>query len=121
MVPQDPSDLVITIEAEDRHHFKVRLSEIAAPTLVIAGAKDPLYSATLFRETAEGIPHARLILYPGMGHPASGKQFRQDVLAFLKGEVSNLQAGRETALRVKKSSLEAQRGVFDSADGRQTR
>jgi hypothetical protein len=35
-------------------------------------------------ETAAGIPDARLILYPGMGHPASGKQFKQDVLAFLR-------------------------------------
>jgi pimeloyl-ACP methyl ester carboxylesterase len=84
ILPKDLSDLVITIEAEDRHHFKDRLSEITAPTLVVAGDKDPFYSETLFRETAGGIPHARLILYEGMGHPASGKQFRQDVLAFLK-------------------------------------
>jgi pimeloyl-ACP methyl ester carboxylesterase len=84
ILPKDLSDLVITIEAEDRHTFKDRLSEITAPTLVVAGDKDPFYSETLFRETAEGIPHARLILYPGMGHPASGKHFRQDVLAFLK-------------------------------------
>jgi pimeloyl-ACP methyl ester carboxylesterase len=84
MVPKDPSDMVITIEAEDRHNFKNRLSEITAPTLVIAGDNDPFYSETLFRETAEGIPNARLILYRGMGHPAGGKQFRQDVLAFLR-------------------------------------
>ena len=83
MVPNDPSDLVITIEAEDKLHFKDRLSEITAPTLVVAGDKDPFYSVTLFRETAEGIPHARLILYPGMGHAAHGKHFHQDVLAFL--------------------------------------
>ncbi len=83
ILPNDLSDLVITIEAEDRHNFKDRLSEITAPTLVVAGDKDPFYSETLFRETAEGIPNARLILYQGMGHPASGKQFRQDVLAFL--------------------------------------
>jgi hypothetical protein len=37
----------------------------------------------LFRETAAGIPNARLVLYKGMGHPASGKQFGRDVLAFL--------------------------------------
>ena len=83
ILPKDLSDLVITIEAEDKHHFKDRLSEITAPTLVVAGAKDPFYSESLFRETAEGIPHARLILYPGMGHSASGKHFQQDVLAFL--------------------------------------
>jgi pimeloyl-ACP methyl ester carboxylesterase len=63
--------------------FKERLAQITAPTLVVAGDKDPFYSETLFRETAEGIPNARLILYEGMGHPASGKCFRQDVLSFL--------------------------------------
>ena len=82
--PQDPSDLVITIEAEDKHDFKARLAEIKAPTLVVAGDRDPFYTEALFRETAAGIPNARLILYPGMGHPASGKQFGRDLLAFLK-------------------------------------
>jgi pimeloyl-ACP methyl ester carboxylesterase len=82
--PKDPSDLVVTVEAEDTHDFKDHLGEISAPTLVVAGDKDPFYTETLFRETAEGIPNARLILYPGMGHPASGKQFGRDVLAFLQ-------------------------------------
>jgi pimeloyl-ACP methyl ester carboxylesterase len=62
-----------------------RLGEIAAPTLVIGGEEDPFYSPELFRETAAGIPNARLVLYPGMGHPASGPKFRQEVLAFLIG------------------------------------
>jgi len=85
--PQDPSDLVVTVEAEDKHEFKDRLHEITAPTLVVAGAEDPFYTEQLFRETAEGIPNARLILYPHMGHAASGKQFERDVLAFLRGEI----------------------------------
>jgi len=79
------SDLVITVEAEDKHNFRERLSDISAPTLVIAGTDDPFYSESLFRETAAGIPNARLILYPKMRHPARGKQFARDVLAFLGG------------------------------------
>jgi pimeloyl-ACP methyl ester carboxylesterase len=82
--PKDSSDAVVALEAEDKFNFKDRLAQITAPTLVIAGDEDPFYSPALFRETAEGIPNARLILYKGMGHPASGKQFRQDVLMFLK-------------------------------------
>ena len=82
--PEDPSDLVVTIEAEDKFNFKERLAQITAPTLVVAGAEDPFYTEALFRETAEGIPNARLILYKGKGHAALGKQFSQDVLAFLK-------------------------------------
>jgi pimeloyl-ACP methyl ester carboxylesterase len=82
--PEDPSDVVVTVEAEDKFNFKERLAQIAAPTLVVAGEEDPYYSMALFRETAEGIPNARLILYPGEGHPAGGQQFRRDVLAFLR-------------------------------------
>jgi pimeloyl-ACP methyl ester carboxylesterase len=82
--PKDPTDLIITIEAEDQHNFKDRLHEITAPTLIAAGEQDPYYTPTLFRETAAGIPNARLCLYPNVGHPAGGKQFRQDVLVFLR-------------------------------------
>jgi pimeloyl-ACP methyl ester carboxylesterase len=80
----DLSDLVITIEAEDQHAFKDRLAEIKATTLVIAGTDDPFYTPALFRETAAGIPHARLALYEKMRHPATGNQFEREVLAFLK-------------------------------------
>ena len=82
--PKDAGDLVTTVEAEDRFNFRDRLAEISAPTLVIAGKEDPFYTPELFRETAAGIPNARLILYPGMGHPARGKQFGRDLLSFLK-------------------------------------
>jgi pimeloyl-ACP methyl ester carboxylesterase len=81
--PADANDLVVTILAEDAHDFRGRLHEITAPTLVVAGAEDPFYSEALFRETAAGIRGARLVLYPGMGHPARGKLFARDVLAFL--------------------------------------
>ncbi len=82
--PEGAGDLVVTVEAEDRHDFKDRLGEIAAPTLVVAGADDPFYTPGLFRTTAAGIPRAELILYEGMGHPAAGRRFRRDVLAFLR-------------------------------------
>jgi pimeloyl-ACP methyl ester carboxylesterase len=81
--PNDPSDLVVTIEAEDKHNFKDRLAEITVPTLVISGDQDQFNSETLLRETADGIPNARLILYAGKGHAPVGKQFEQDVLGFL--------------------------------------
>jgi RimJ/RimL family protein N-acetyltransferase len=84
--PGDPSDLAAIIEAEDRHAFLERLGEIKAPTLVIAGENDPFYTPQLFRETAAGIPNARLVLYPQMGHPASGKQFERELRAFLLEE-----------------------------------
>jgi pimeloyl-ACP methyl ester carboxylesterase len=82
-LPLDPSDLLITYDALNSHSCKDRLPEIQAPTLVVGGTQDPFYTPQLFRETAAGIPTAELILYDGVGHPASGKQFAGDVLVFL--------------------------------------
>jgi pimeloyl-ACP methyl ester carboxylesterase len=79
----DPSDYVVTIEAEDEFDFRPRLNEIKVPTLVVGGAKDPFYSPVLFRETAAGIPDARLILYEKAGHGPAGKRVAQDIRAFL--------------------------------------
>jgi pimeloyl-ACP methyl ester carboxylesterase len=70
-------------EAEDKHDFQDRLAEITAPTLVVAGARDPFCTETLLRETAKGIPNARLILYAGKGHTPTGKESSEDVLTFL--------------------------------------
>lgn len=95
-VPKDSADLVVTVEAEDKHDFKGRLHEIHAPTLLVAGDQDPFYSKELFEETAAGIPNCRLILYKGMGHPASGKEFARDVSDFLKtGSGDRVAAARD--------------------------
>jgi pimeloyl-ACP methyl ester carboxylesterase len=81
--PADPSDGLVEIEAEDKHDFKERLAEIKVPTLVIGGEEDYFYP---IRETAMGIPNARLILYEGLGHNAAfdhNRQLSEDVLVFL--------------------------------------
>jgi len=85
-VPAKPSDLLVEAEAEGKHDSKDRLAEIKVPTLVIGGDKDFFFPVTLYRETADGIPNAKLILYEGVGHAAMlDKRFSEDVLAFLKG------------------------------------
>ncbi len=81
--PDSPLDYIVTIEAEDQFDFRPRLGEIRAPTLVIGGARDPFYSPGLFRETAAGIPNARLALYEKAGHAPTGKRVTRDILAFL--------------------------------------
>jgi pimeloyl-ACP methyl ester carboxylesterase len=79
--PDDPSDGLVELEAEDRFNFKEHLADIKVPTLVIGGEKDCLYP---IRETAEGIPSAKLILYKDSGHMAMMKRrFKQDIRAFL--------------------------------------
>jgi len=74
--PRDPSDLVVTVEAEDRFRFRDRLGEIAAPTLVVAGERDTFYTPDLFRETAAGIPQGGTAALPGHGAPGAGSALR---------------------------------------------
>ena len=79
--PDDPGDGLAELEAEDRFNFQKRLAEIKVPTLVIGGENDRLYPV---RETAAGIPSARLLLYKNAGHMAVLKRrFNRDVLTFL--------------------------------------
>ncbi len=81
----DPSDGLVEAEAEVNHVFTLKqLARIKVPTLVIGGEEDKFY---LNRETAEGIPNAKLILYKGFGHNAfddNKHQFQADILAFLR-------------------------------------
>lgn len=81
---RDMSDGIVELDAEDKFNFKEWLPEIKVPTLVIGGAEDPLY---LMRETAEGIPGARLILYENAGHTAMmKKELQRDIVNFLNEE-----------------------------------
>jgi pimeloyl-ACP methyl ester carboxylesterase len=82
--PKDPSDYIAMIEAEDAFDCLDGLGRIRVPTLVAAGMDDPGYTPRLFRATAAGIPDAQLALYEGMGHPASGPQFRADLVRFIR-------------------------------------
>ena len=76
----------MTYAASNAHEFMDRLARIQVPTLVVGGERDPFYTPASFRETAEGIPNARLILYERVGHPASGRRFARDLLEFLAAQ-----------------------------------
>jgi pimeloyl-ACP methyl ester carboxylesterase len=81
----DPSDFVATLMAEDAFDLGDRLGEIRAPTLVIGGDHDRLYTPDLFRQTAERIPNSLLILYEGRSHQGTftDRRFASDVIAFM--------------------------------------
>jgi pimeloyl-ACP methyl ester carboxylesterase len=55
----DPTDMAFTAE---------RLGAITAPTLVVAGDRDPLYPVELAVELYRGIPHSALWVVPEGGH-----------------------------------------------------
>jgi pimeloyl-ACP methyl ester carboxylesterase len=82
-IPNDPSDGIVEIEAEDRHDLSDHLDRIKADTLVIGGEEDFFYPV---RETARKIPNAKLVLYPNLGHNAMfarSRQFSEEIKAFL--------------------------------------
>ncbi|HSJ45549.1 MAG TPA: hypothetical protein VK923_12770 [Euzebyales bacterium] len=69
--PDDPSDLLTVIRAENACDLTDELHLIPVPTLVVVGGRDRPYGPDLARVTARGIPDARLLLYPRKGHIAS--------------------------------------------------
>jgi pimeloyl-ACP methyl ester carboxylesterase len=85
LIPGDPSDGIVEIEADDRYDLSDQLDRIKADTLVIGGEEDFFYD---IRETAAKIPGARLVLYPNLGHNAMfvrSRQFGEEIRAFLLG------------------------------------
>ncbi|MFI8972197.1 alpha/beta fold hydrolase [Nocardia asteroides] len=83
--PKNPADTLAFVRAEDTFDIDGELAAITAPTLVIGGDHDEYYSVDTFRHTAEGIPGARLVLYPDTTHLGAIKhpRFAPEVTAFL--------------------------------------
>ena len=79
------ADVLAVLGAEDEFDVAQRLDEVAARTLVVGAERDRYYSPQLFRQTADGIPDARLVLYPRIGHMGTilHPRFGRDVAAFL--------------------------------------
>jgi 3-oxoadipate enol-lactonase len=61
-------------EAVAAWDFRERLGEIAAPTLVVAGAEDPSTPPEHARTIAKGIPGARLVVLDESAHLANVEQ-----------------------------------------------
>jgi pimeloyl-ACP methyl ester carboxylesterase len=68
MTPADPTDLLVTLEAEDAFNVESSLPRVTAPTLVIGGGRDAFYSEELFRGTAAGVRDGRAHIFPDWGH-----------------------------------------------------
>jgi pimeloyl-ACP methyl ester carboxylesterase len=85
---EDPSDMLVTVAAEDTFDASPELHRITAPTLLVAGDRDRYYSPELFRETAERIPNARLALYQDKGHAGvlTHKPAIREIVAFLRAD-----------------------------------
>jgi pimeloyl-ACP methyl ester carboxylesterase len=64
----DPTDLLVTLDAEDAFDVGEQLHRITAPTLVIGGGKDVFYPRELFEQTAAGVQDGRARIFPDWGH-----------------------------------------------------
>lgn len=81
----DGSVAVQQLQSSDVPRSK-RLTEIHAPTLVIAGAHDDVDARTNYDQWAKGIPNARKIVFPDAAHLVNidqPKEFNQAILEFL--------------------------------------
>ncbi|MFN0090773.1 MAG: alpha/beta fold hydrolase [Acidimicrobiales bacterium] len=65
----DPSELLATLEAEDRFDLCDRLGQITAPALVVGGSRDGFYGQAGFEQTAAGLPRAELRSSPARATP----------------------------------------------------
>lgn len=68
MAPDDPTDLLVTLDAEAAFDVRDRLPRISAPVLVIGGAKDIFYPTEMFEQTATGVPDGRAHIFQKLGH-----------------------------------------------------
>ncbi len=68
--PAAREDFVVSAEAALNHDADDRLGAIAARALVVGGAQDRLFPATLQSDTAGRIPGATVRLIEGVGHGA---------------------------------------------------
>ncbi|MFC5928811.1 alpha/beta fold hydrolase [Cryobacterium melibiosiphilum] len=111
------ADLVATIRAEDGFNVKDRLANITAPTLVVGGANDPLYSDDLFRDTAALILRGQLDLVEGAGHirAQAGRSFEVRVLAFLDATDEELAADLAVARSATHAAAAKRAALADSS------
>jgi pimeloyl-ACP methyl ester carboxylesterase len=68
LIPADPTDVLVTLEAEDAFDVEADLPRVTAPVLVIGGGNDRFYTQELFRGTAAGVQNGRAHIFPGWGH-----------------------------------------------------
>jgi 3-oxoadipate enol-lactonase len=69
VLAQDPAHVASAVAAiRDRPDSTALLPEIAVPALVVAGAEDALIPSAESVALAKTLPHAQLVLLPGVGH-----------------------------------------------------
>jgi pimeloyl-ACP methyl ester carboxylesterase len=81
----DPTDMLVTLEAECSLDASADLPRVTAPTLVVGGTKDVFYPRDLLEETASRVADGRCHLFEGWGHlrASASKATTKVMLGFL--------------------------------------
>ncbi len=81
----DLREMAALIAAEDAFDLRARLGDVRAPTLVVAGGRDPYYDAGAFEQVARGVHDGRLVRFARRGHGtvAADPRFVAAVARFL--------------------------------------
>jgi len=87
---EDPTDMLVTLEAERALDLGADLPRITAPTLVVAGTEDVFYPRDALEDTASGIPDGRAHLFEGWGHmrASASKRTTNVMLGFLLADAA---------------------------------
>ncbi|MFI7407880.1 3-oxoadipate enol-lactonase [Streptomyces sp. NPDC049627] len=110
----DPDAYAACCDALAAFDLRDRLTEIAVPTLLIAGREDPATPPAHLREIADAVPGAALVELPGASHLAPA-QCPQAVLTALR---AHLNGGAERGMAVRREVLGDDH--VDRAQARQT-
>ncbi len=92
---EDPTDMLVTLEAECALDVEADLARITAPTLVVGGTKDVFYPPDVLEATASGIVGGRIHLFEGWGHLRASRveeDDERDARLPARGRVRNIQS-----------------------------
>ncbi|NHN40257.1 alpha/beta hydrolase [Halorubellus sp. JP-L1] len=68
--PDHPEDFEASIDASLDHDGRDALHDVAVPTLVVGGTRDPFFDERAFRDATRRLADGRLALLDGVGHDA---------------------------------------------------
>jgi pimeloyl-ACP methyl ester carboxylesterase len=82
-IPSDPTLLVAELEAWMRVDATALLADVTSPTLVIGGAKDPVFPPGIVEPMARALPNASLVIMPGVAHDFPSRLMSDEIRPFL--------------------------------------